>query len=110
MNGNGFTDTAPQNDVWGSLSKTVGDVFRQREERKQAETIARIQAQTRAAPSGQPGYWFQNPLPGLFSNYPQADTKAVTQTPSGFAALGNNFLWWILAALVLLLVLLRRGR
>jgi hypothetical protein len=109
MNGFSDTTTVPQNDVWGTLTKTVADVFRAREERKQVETVARIQAQTQAAPAGTPNYWFQNPLPGLFSNFPQADTKAVTQTPSTFSMQGNPLLWLLLALLALLL-LLRRGR
>ena len=94
-----------QNDVWGTLTKSVSDVFAAREQRKYMETLAR----TKAAPSGEPNYWFQNPLPGLFSAYPQADTKAVTQSPSGMS-IPSNMLWLILAGLLVLLLFVRRGR
>jgi hypothetical protein len=93
--------------VWGTLSQIGSQYFASREreaERKTSIELAKVKAQTNAAPSGTPYWNFANPLPGLFSSYPQADTKPQPGAQAGMNGfLQANWLWLVLALLALLL-------
>jgi hypothetical protein len=112
------TEQTVANDVWGSLTSTIGDYFRTRsaDKTRRAEITLQSQtvnaqrdialAQTRAAPSGLVESWMRNPMPGFFSAYPQADTKPMV---SGGAAMPVGLGWLLLlVGGVLLFVFMRR--
>lgn len=106
-----IADTTPANDVWGMLLGTAGNVFAAREagRTKRAELSLQAdvaRAQSQAAPTGVVESWFRNPLPGMFSAFPQADTKAQTVS----SGMSPSALIWIAVAAVVTLIVFRFAR
>lgn len=98
-----FDVQTPVNDVWG----TIADVLNRKESEKtrRQEIAAAVSiSQSRAAPSGFLESWgFRNPLPGMFSPYPQSDTKPVTGTVAG-SGMGNIVMLAVLGVLAFVLL------
>lgn len=91
------------NDVWGTLGESVSASIKALTD----VAVTRINKPTTASPST-PAPANPNPFPGMWSIFPQSDTKQQYQNPSIFSFGGINPLWIVLGGLVLLLFFVRR--